>query len=47
MTPTLVADTGVTILTSLTLKTYGQNSVIAIRKIAANTWVLTGEMAGS
>ena len=44
---TLVADTGVTILTSLTLKTYGQNSVIAIRKIAANTWVLTGERAGS
>lgn len=44
---TLVADTGVTILTSLTLKTYGQNSVIEIRKIAANTWLCVGERAGS
>jgi len=42
---TLVADTDVTILTSLTLKTYGQNSVIAIRKTAANTWLCMGERA--
>ena len=38
-----VADSGVTIRSSLTLVMYGQYSVCMLRKIAANTWVLTGE----
>lgn len=40
---TFVADSGVTIRSSLTLVMYGQYSVCMLRKIAANTWVLTGE----
>ncbi len=40
---TFVAASGVTIRSSLTLVMYGQYSVCMLRKIAANTWVLTGE----
>lgn len=42
---TFAADSGVTIRSSLTLVMYGQYSVCMLRKIAANTWVLTGERA--
>ena len=40
---TFVAASGVTIRSSLTLVMYGQYSVCMLRKIAANTWILTGE----
>ena len=40
---TFVAASGVTISSSLTLVMYGQYSVCMLRKIAANTWILTGE----
>lgn len=40
---TFVEASGVTIRSSLTLVMYGQYSVCMLRKIAANTWVLTGE----
>lgn len=42
-TVTFAAASGVTLLSSLTLVMYGQYSVCMLRKIAANTWVLTGE----
>ena len=44
-TVTFVAASGVTLLSSLTFVMYGQYSVCMLRKIAANTWVLTGERA--
>ena len=40
---TFVEASGVTIRSSLTLVMHGQYSVCMLRKIAANTWVLTGE----
>src|SRR5574344_2187032 len=40
---TFVADSGVTIRSSLTLVMYGQYSVCMLRKIDVNTWILTGE----
>ena len=42
-TVTFAAASGVTLLSSLTLVMYGQYSVCMLRKIAANTWILTGE----
>ena len=40
---TFAAEDGVTLLSSLTLVMYGQYSVCMLRKIAVNTWILTGE----
>lgn len=40
---TLVGASGVTINSSETLKTAGRYSVIALKRVAENTWTLTGE----
>jgi hypothetical protein len=40
---TVIADTGVTIDTSETLISNGQHSVLALTKMATNTWKLTGD----
>lgn len=42
---TLVADTGVTLLTSETLKTRKQNSLICLVKLDTNTWLVLGDLA--
>lgn len=39
----ILAGTGVTVNTSETLKTAGRYSVIALKRVASDTWTLTGE----
>lgn len=44
---TLVADTGVTLITPETLKTRKQGSTIALMKVGADEWDVTGDMEGA
>jgi hypothetical protein len=39
----ILAGTGVTVNTSETLKTAGRYAVIALKRVASDTWTLTGE----
>jgi len=42
---TIAAGSGVTVNSSATLVTSGQNSVIALKRVNTDTWTLTGERA--
>ena len=44
---TIEAGSGVTVNSSATLVTSGQNAVIALKRVSTNTWTLTGERATS
>ena len=44
---TIAAGSGVTVNSSATLVTSGQNSVIALKRVNTDTWTLTGERATS
>ena len=42
---TVATGSGVTVNSSTTLKTFGQYSVIGLKRVASDTWTLTGERA--